>query len=171
MKDLSMNIKNFSKICFLFCSLLMVRNLHAEPQLALGKKLSPEELQKLQGSDIKLDDQSFKIITEQTSTSTPSKRTQTTTSNPKTFVADDRGIVGVSQNIVIISEISPTKVRSVAKHIINTTKAVQYYDHLNVSSLQFRTFKQAIVARNELVKLLPNAQVTLPIKFSEDLIR
>lgn len=156
------------KICFFSFMFLAITNLHAEPNVSLGKKLTKEERSKLKGSEIKLGDQSFKIITEQKPLSKTAKGTQ---SSQKTFVANDRGIVGVSQNIVLVSEIPTDQVRSITKNILNSATSVTYYDHLNVTSLQFSNFNQAVATRNELVKIFPDAKIAIPIQFSEKSIR
>ena len=86
-------------------------------------------------------------------------------------MTNQRGVVGISENLVIISEISPTQIRSNAGNITSKAVVVKYYDHLNTSVLQFQNFNQAVSARNELVKLFPTAKIAVPIKFSESKLR
>lgn len=163
-----MKFKN-TKDFFLICSLLAATSYcYAETNLVIGKTLSPQEVENLKGAQIKLGEQSFTVVTNKSSSNKVVKNTPNTST---TYVVNDRGLVGLSQNIVLISEISPAQVHSSAKEIVNSAISVKYYDHLNISSLKFKDFNQAVLARDKLLELFPNARITIPIKFSEPSVR
>ena len=161
-----MKIINLFKISIFTSSFITTTYVTAQPKLTIGNQITQQELAKINGEKVIIDDQSFKVISE-TITKNRTTRGISTQSSPNTFVANNQGVIGSSQNIVIISEAPPMQVRSIAKNIVNSAVSTQYYEHLNVSTLQFRNFNQAVTAYHQLVKLFPNATITVPIKFSE----
>lgn len=140
----------------------------AESEISIGTTLSPEEVSKLNGPDIQLGEQSLKIIDQNNSAN---KLLRTSAGGQRTYVVNNQGVVGASENVVLISGISTAKVHASAKETLNAAISVKYYDHLNVSYLRFKSFDQAIFAREKLIKLFPNAEITIPIKFSEPKVR
>lgn len=161
-----MKIINLFKVSVFTSVLITTTYVTAQPQLTIGNQMTQQELAKIDGKKITIGDQSFKVISETVATNR-STRGISTRSSPNTLVANNQGVIGSSQNIVIISETSPMQVKSIAKNIVNSAVSTQYYEHLNVSTLQFRNFNQAVTAYHQLVKLFPNATITIPIKFSE----
>jgi len=154
-------------ILTLIITTLTITPTFAQTELSIGKKLSPAQLSKLKGFNLKLGDQSFKVITEQQNIKAKQIKGTTTNARSKTFIANTNGVLGVSENLILIARVPPNQVRLVAQNIIHAAISTKFYDHLEVSSLQFQTFNQTITAYNELVKLFPQAEVSIPIKFSE----
>lgn len=163
-----MKFKHVKDYLLVSLTLITTSYCYAESNLSIGKILNSQEIAQLNGSNVKLGAQSFKVITHNNSSN---KTLKTVQSTPSTFVVNDRGLVGLSQNIVLISEISPSQVNSALKEIVNSAITVKYYDHLNIIFLKFNDLNQGILAREKLLKVFPDTRITIPIKFSEPSVR
>lgn len=163
----SMFMKILKSLCVLSILLSVMTASHANNGLAIGTKLTAEELSKLQ--EVNGAGQSFKIVKE-SNVVEPSTRSASLGVS-KTYVADVNGIVGMSLNTVTISDIPVEQVRSKAIHTLSSANSVKYFDHLNIISLQFKSFQDALEAQSQLLQLFPNATVSVPIQFSERKLR
>jgi len=81
-----------------------------------------------------------------------------------TTVVDARGVVGTSRNEVLVSRVPTATVRALAP-ALTQARTTDYYDHMQMTSLRYATFADAVAARERLQAALPAAQVTLPIQY------
>jgi hypothetical protein len=89
-----------------------------------------------------------------------------TLSKPSTLVVNAQGVVGLSNNEVVVTNAATSQVKTKVGTYSGKTLAVNYFDSMNMTALQFQSFRDAVNARNELQTLFPQATVTLPITFS-----
>ena len=84
-----------------------------------------------------------------------------------TSVINDRGVVGVSRNEVLISQMPTATVRSQAAALLSAAKSVTYYDHMQITSVRYRSLGEAVAGREKLQAALSKAKVTLPIEYQQ----
>lgn len=84
-----------------------------------------------------------------------------------TTVVNDKGVVGVSRNEVLVAQISTQMVRSQAAALLSAAKTVTYYDTMQITSVRYGTFADAVAGREKLQTLFPKAQVSLPIEYQQ----
>ena len=92
-------------------------------------------------------------------------------SKPMISVAGIRGVVGESRNEVVVSQVSVDSVRQAVSNLPATPVSAEYYGHLNISTLRFATFQDAVNARAQLKKTLPQARVDVPIQYAKPVAR
>lgn len=139
----------------------------ASSDITVGQQLSAaEQSQYASAPSVRLDKQSFKVLSPGVTTKNSGAATSAVTT-----VIDERGLVGESRNEVIISRVTPDSVRQAFAQLSPAPVSVQYYDHLNISTLRFASFQDAVSVRDQLKKLLPQAGVDVPIRFVRREIR
>ena len=92
---------------------------------------------------------------------------KSTDGSPLTSVVNDSGVVGVSRNEVLIAQMPTATVRSQAAALLSTAKSVTYYDHLQITSVRYASFGEAVAGFEKLQAALAKAQVTLPIEYQQ----
>jgi len=132
-----------------------------------GQKLPPEELSKLSdATKVRLGGQDFRVVPG--TLSALSARSAGTTAKAESMVVNARGVVGISRNEVVISQVPTETVRQVAGKLSPAAMQAQYYDHTDISALKFGSFQEAVSARDQLKKLLPDgASVDVPIRYGQ----
>lgn len=135
--------------------------------LAVGKHLSTQELaQYASAPTVQIETQSFKVLSSGTRT-----KAAGAASAAVTQVANERGVVGESRNEVVVSQVSVDSVRQAVGTLPATPVSAEYYGHLNISTLRFASFQEAVNARAQLKKTLPQAQVDIPIQYAKPVAR
>lgn len=92
---------------------------------------------------------------------------KSTDNSPLTSVVNDSGVVGVSRNEVLIAQMPTATVRSQAGALMSAAKSVTYYDHMQITSVRYNSFGEAVAAHEKLQSVLSKAQVTLPIEYQQ----
>ncbi len=135
--------------------------------LAVGKHLSTQELaQYASAPTVQIETQSFKVLSSGTRT-----KAAGAASAAVTQVANERGVVGESRNEVVVSQVSVDSVRQAVGALPATPVSAEYYGHLNISTLRFASFQEAVNARAQLKKTLPQARVDIPIQYAKPVAR
>lgn len=135
--------------------------------LAVGKHLSTQELaQYASAPTVQIETQSFKVLSSGTRT-----KAAAAASAAVTQVANERGVVGESRNEVVVSQVSVDSVRQAVGALPATPVSAEYYGHLNISTLRFASFQEAVNARAQLKKTLPQARVDIPIQYAKPVAR
>lgn len=93
--------------------------------------------------------------------------TKSTDGSPTTAVVNASGVVGVSRNEVLIAQVPPATVRSQAAALLALAKTVTYYDQMQITSVRYGSFGEAVAGREKLQAVLPKAKVTLPIEYQQ----
>ena len=86
--------------------------------------------------------------------------------SPVTLVVNEDGVIGQTENIVVISRVPVTQVQTRAARWVAQAASVQYYDHLDMTLLRFSSFSEAATARTAIERALPDAGVALPIQYA-----
>ena len=135
----------------------------------LGRQLSTAELAKnANAPSVRLDGKVFRILNGVPVTGANSVAL---VSDRVTQVVNDQGVVGESRNEVIISEIAPNRVRDSIDRLKVAPVSVNYYEHIDLSTLRFSSFQDAVDAYDQLKKLLPQARVHVPVKYGKAMPR
>jgi len=132
---------------------------------AVGQKLPPEELSKLSAATtVRLGGKDYRVLPGTLS----AKSTGAATARAESMVVNASGVVGISRNEVVISQVPTQTVRQVAGNLSPAAMQAQYYDHMDISALKFASFQEAVSARDQLKKLLPDgAGVDVPIRYGQ----
>ena len=85
---------------------------------------------------------------------------------PITLVVNEDGVIGQSENIVVISRVPVGQVQTRAARWVAQATSVQYYDHMDMTLLRFASFSEAAAARTAIERALPEAGVALPIQYT-----
>lgn len=163
-----MTTKQYSR-AFLLASAIFFSVSHASASgFAAGTQLSPDEMGKLEGATaVRLKGQTFRLLRG----SAVAKSTGSAAGTPSTVV-NERGIVGISHNEVLISQVPTQIVRQTLGRLSHAAVQVQYYDHMDISTLKFATFQEAVIASDQLKGLLPpEAGLDVPIRYGERRLR
>lgn len=138
------------------------------PDSIVGKRLSAAELSQYADSpSVQLDTQTFKIM----SSGSPVRAASAASSGAVTQVINELGVVGESRNEVIVSQVSVDSARQAAASLTAAPVSADYYGHMNISKLRFASFQEAVNARTQLKKLLPQARVDVPIQYAKPVAR
>lgn len=139
-------------------SALAAQAVHANPMV--GERLSDAQLaQYASAPTVQLESQSFKVLG-------TANRTKAASTPAVTQVVNERGVVGESRNEVIVSQAAVDAVRQAAGGLNPAPVAAEYYEHLDMSTLRFASFQGAVSARAQLKKLLPQARVDVPVRYT-----
>lgn len=84
-----------------------------------------------------------------------------------TMVANELGVVGLSQNEVLVSGAKPQQVKDAVKSLGLHPVEAGYYDSTGLSSLRFASLGDAAQARTRLTSALHGAVVSLPVQYAE----
>lgn len=87
-------------------------------------------------------------------------------SSPVTLIVNEDGVIGQSENIVMISRVPVSQVQTRAARWVAQAVSVQYYDHMDMTLLRFANFSEAAAARTAIERALPEAGVALPIQYT-----
>ncbi|KHK49162.1 hypothetical protein PI87_26560 [Ralstonia sp. A12] len=135
--------------------------------LSVGQRLSTQQLsQYASAPSVQIETQSFKVLATGTRT-----KAAGAASSAVTQVANERGVVGESRNEVVVSQISVDSVRQTAASLSTAPVSAEYYGHMNLSTLRFASFQEAVNARTQLKKALPQARVDVPIQYARPVAR
>lgn len=146
---------------------LTVAGQAAAGDLTVGKRLSAQELSAYASAPVvQLDAQAFKVLSTGTRTKSAGAATAAVTQ-----VVNERGVVGESRNEVVVSQVSADSVRQAAASLSSTPVSAEYYGHMNISTLRFASFQEAVNARTQLKKLLPQARVDVPVQYAKPVAR
>lgn len=136
-------------------------------ELEIGKKISPENVTKLSKSNVLIDSDQYAVLNSSVNPQQSNKSYNQNISNMETYVVNNQNVIGKSNNIIIISDVPTVEVKSKLSKVDLSVYQIKYYDHLDNTSLQFKTFQEAVSARNFLVQLFPNSRITIPITYSK----
>ena len=100
------------------------------------------------------------------SSATPQVQSSGGASNTVTLVVNEDGVIGQSENVVVISRIPVSQVQTLAAKWVAQAVSVQYYDHMDMTLLRFGNFSEAAAARTAIERALPEAGVSLPIQYT-----
>lgn len=129
----------------------------------LGQTLSSTEQQTLTaGSPVQLGKQQFRIVT-------PAVRPRSTATNQgETWLVNEQGVVGRSDNVVLVGQADTAAVEAVvAGGTLPTVVQATYNAALHMSTLRFGSFADAVQARSVLAQRLPTtASVTVPVQYT-----
>ena len=135
--------------------------------VTVGKHLSTQELARYASAPtVQIESQSFKVLSSGTRT-----KAAGAASSAVTQVANERGVVGESRNEVVVSQVPVDSVRQAVSSLPATPVSAEYYGHLNISTLRFASFQDAVNARAQLKKTLPQARVDVPIQYAKPVAR
>lgn len=150
-------IRNFRHLALLLaCAAMLPLMTHAQTQLSVGQRLTPEQVQSQRAlSTVQIDDKTYQVV----------EQRQTPTGLPLTLVIGPEGVVGQSLHEVVIDGVAPETVRQKAAYAMATASAVKTYDRLNMTIARYPTLAQAAQATMQIRKALPAAAVGLPITF------
>lgn len=147
----------------LLCLSLASATALAQVSPRVGTVLSPSERTSLQSQPpVSVGQQQVRVL----SVVAPQANGASRSANPTTLVVNADGVVGQSDNIVMISRLPTSQVQSRAARWISQAVSVQYYEHMNITMLRFATFSDAVAARTALEQALPEAGVALPIQYT-----
>jgi hypothetical protein len=139
----------------------------ASGDLITGKQLSAQELKNyLNAPTVTIDSHSFKVIS-----TAPQARAGGAVTPAITKVINEQGVVGESHNDVVTSLASVDSVKQAAARLSPAPVSAQYYAHLNISAMHFASFQDAVNARAQLKKALPQARVDIPIRYAKPTAR
>ena len=93
--------------------------------------------------------------------------TRSTDGSAITTVVNAAGVVGTSRNEVLVAQIPTDTVRSQGAGLLAAAKSVSYYDHMQITSVRYASFAQAVAGRDNLQAAFPKAQVTLPVEYHQ----
>ncbi len=131
----------------------------AQPSLpALGSTLSAEEISRWGVSQpIQVGDKHYRLL----------RRLEDRPGQPSSLLVDAQGQVGQSHHEVIVTGISTETARITLSAFAGKALEINYFAAMPMSTLRFAHFADAARARDELSALLPQAQVGLPVQFSQ----
>jgi len=150
---MDMKIINLAKINLISILFLMPAYSYAQTQLSIGQLLTKKEHAQLKSSKIKLNQEIYDII--------PSNIPD------QIYLINDQGAVGIGETVVIITEVSQNKFKTQASHILSLSDSIEYYDHMKIVHIKFKNFSQTLNAYNQLLKIFPEDNVSIPIQFSQ----
>lgn len=158
-----MNMKSRAKYAVLLCLLPFAA--FAAPQLEVGKVLSGKELATLSRIPVKVGDKVLHVV----APGAPALQGRATGQMPDqpTWVVNDLGAIGRSFNEVVVGGVPTDVVRQQLAAIDRPIVSSKYFDATRISILRFRSFTDAAAAQDSLRRLLPQAQVSLPIEYSK----
>lgn len=161
------NSSTFKKVALGALVSVAVAGQAVAADLTVGKRLSAQELSQYASAPVvQIESQSFKVL----STGSRAKAAGAA-SSAVTQVANERGVVGESRNEVVVSQVSVDSVRQAAAGLSAAPVSAQYYGHMNLSALRFASFQEAVNARTQLMKALPQARVDVPIQYAKPVAR
>lgn len=158
-----MNMKFRANYAVLLCLLPFAAV--AAPQLEVGKVLSGKELATLNRIPVKVGDKVLHVVA--LGSPAPQGRATTQTSGQPTWVVNSLGALGRSFNEVMVGGVPTDVVRQQLTVIDKPIVGSKYFDATRISILRFRSFTDAAAAQDSLRRLLPQAQVSLPIEYSK----
>ena len=141
---------------------------HATPSPVVGSRLLPAEVAALGGTTRYTVGQALVTVLPAGSGGMVVKSTD---GSPSTSVVNASGVVGVSRNEVLIAQMPTATVRSQAAALLSAAKSVTYYDHMQITSVRYGSFGEAVAGREKLQAVLSKAQVTLPIEYQQRKLR
>jgi hypothetical protein len=136
---------------------------HAGTAVTQGGHLTPAEIAAIGSTD------SF-TIGSTTVTVLPTESgvsTRSTDGSAITTVVNAAGVVGTSRNEVLVAQIPTDTVRSQGAALLAAAKNVSYFEHMQITSVRYASFAQAVAGRDKLQAMFPKAQVSLPIEFHQ----
>ena len=83
-----------------------------------------------------------------------------------TVVVNSVGAVGISKNVLLISNVPTSKVKTVLQSMAVGSVSTTYYDHMDISRLRFASLQAAVSARDSLSPVLPQATFDVPVQYS-----
>ena len=86
---------------------------------------------------------------------------------PESLLVNERGQVGLSHHEVTISGLSTEETRIKVSAWAGQALEINYFEQMKMTALRFARFTDAAKARDELELLLPQARVSLPVRFSQ----
>lgn len=135
--------------------------------LVVGKRLSAQELSQYASAPVvQVESQSFKVLPSGTRT-----KSAGAASTAVTQVVNERGVVGESRNEVVVSQVPVESARQAVASLSTAPVSAAYYGHMNLSTLRFASFQEAVDARTQLKKLLPQARVDVPVQYAKPVAR
>lgn len=155
--------------CFLVFSITMASALFASlpaaagTGLVIGTHVTPSELSALGTTgQYNVGGSALNVLPAEKGVTAKSTEGPSTTT-----VVNDKGVVGVSRNEVLIAQVSTQVVRSQGSALLAAAKTVTYYDTMQITSVRYGTFADAVTGREKLQTMFPKAQVTLPIEYHQ----
>ncbi|WJF90121.1 hypothetical protein QS306_00020 [Paraburkholderia bonniea] len=150
------------------CLTLGLTPVFAATPLDLGTQLSASERKAfVSGAPVQLGQESFQIV----SPAIAAKSASGYGSN-ETWVVNDRGVVGRNANEVLVGQIDPNLVKTVADSgALPRVAAATYNPTTRISSLRFGSFADAVKARAVLASRLSGASVTVPVQYDRPKMR
>jgi hypothetical protein len=160
--------RNTLRAAALLISALCQLPVHASPEV--GKQLSATELANLQGQvNHKVNG---RVLIQLPSVASHAQANgNANTATPTSWVVNENGVVGRSRNEVLVARLSTQDVREKLGSLASAPVSIQYFDHMDITSLRFGTLAQAVAAREQLQTLLPKGQVSLPVQFHQPKLR
>lgn len=137
---------------------------YATPTPVVGTRLSPAEVSAL-GAATRYTVGG--VLVTVLPTANGGLTTKSTDGSPTTSVVNASGVVGISRNEVLIAQMPTAAVRSQAAALLSTAKSVTYYDHMQITSVRYGSFGEAVAGREKLQAALSKAKVTLPIEYQQ----
>ncbi|GAC1590716.1 MAG: hypothetical protein NVS3B5_22690 [Sphingomicrobium sp.] len=121
-----------------------------------GKLMSRQDMSNIAGNpSVTVGSQTYKVL-------------RGSTTDSKTLVVNDQGLVGESGNEVLISQVPTSTVRANLARLNLAAISIKYYDHVNTTVLRFATFEEAAWARNQIKSVLPpEASVGVPVQYGK----
>ena len=157
-------MKIFKYILISASLLCCLSTAYAAPAPTVGTRLLPAEVTELGGTTRHTVGRTF--VTELPAGS-GGLTIKSTDGSPVTSVVNESGVVGVSRNEVLIAQMPTATVRSQAAALLAAAKSVTYYDHMQITSVRYRSFGEAVAGREKLQAALSKAKVTLPIEYQQ----
>lgn len=124
----------------------------------IGSTLSAEDIERMAISQpIPAGEARYRLL--DTSERTPGQ--------PESLLVNERGQVGLSHHEVTISGLSTEETRIKVSAWAGQALEINYFEQMKMTALRFARFADAAKARDELELLLPQARVSLPVRFSQ----
>lgn len=140
---------------FALATLLVASSLCVAWAQEPGQRLSSQEVSRLAATpSIALGKQHYRVLPTQVSPT-------------RTLVANAQGVVGVSHHQVMVSGVPAQQLRTALQDPgLPRAQEVVMAENLDLATLRYASFEEAVRAHKALQALLPSAKLVVPVQYS-----
>lgn len=138
--------------------------LHAAPPFAVGDQLTPPQLARVaKQPPLRVGDQVLRELSSQSLVTM--SLAGGASGGPVTQVVNAQGRVGESRNELVISQVPVAELQQRLQPVIENAVSVQYDVPRAITVLRFSSLPTAVRAHDRVLRLWPQARVTLPVRY------
>lgn len=139
-------------------AMLPLSSAHAQSEFQIGQKLSRAQARSLGAlKSIRIDGLDYRVLATRTAAD----------GLPVTKLLDADGVVGQTHHELLIIGQPTEQVRQQLGALVAQAARVRYYEHMGLTLLRFASLDQAVAALAQIRAALPDAELALPISFSQ----